>query len=226
MSCAHRSVQPLDGDDVDAEVAQGRDLGRVVRQQDDLLGAEVVEDRGAGGVLAGVDGQAQRGLRVDGVGAAVLLGVGPQLVDEPDAAALVAAEVDHDPALAADAGQRRLQLGSAVAAQRPEGVAGEALASAAGPAVGAPAAGCLQPARADERDVLVAGQRVAVAVGGEGAVDASGCVVVASRSTRSMLLAPGDELLDGDDGQSGLTRRGRRRRRSASSGRRRGPARR
>ncbi len=120
-------VQPLDCDDVDAEVAQGRDLVRVVRQQDELGRTEVVQDRGAGGVLPRVDGQAQGGLRVDGVGARVLLGVGAQLVDEADAAALVAAEVDDDPALAADPGQRRLQLGSAVAPQRPEGVAGQAL---------------------------------------------------------------------------------------------------
>ena len=129
---AHRAVQTLDGDDVDAQLSQGRDLGRVVRQQDDLGRPEVVQDRRAGGVLPRVDGQPEGGLRIDGVGAGVLLGVGAQLVDEPDATALVTAEVDDDAALAADPRQRRLQLGSAVAAQRPERVAGQALGVQAG----------------------------------------------------------------------------------------------
>ena len=91
-----------------------------------------MQDRRTGGVLPGVDGQPEGGLRVDGVGAAVLLGVGAQLVDEPDAAALVTAEVDDDAALAADPRQGRLQLRAAVAAQGAEGVAGEALGVQAG----------------------------------------------------------------------------------------------
>ena len=60
--------------------------------------------------------------------------VGPELVAEADAPALVAAQVDDHPAAApADRSQRRLQLRTAVAAQRPEHVAGQALASAPGP---------------------------------------------------------------------------------------------
>ena len=162
-----------------------------------------MQDRGPRGVVAGVDGQAERGLRVDRVGAGVLLGVGAQLVDEPDAATLVAAEVDDDPALAADAGQRSPAAGPAVAPERAEGVAGQALAVQARTRTGPRGP---QPARADEGDVLVAGQGVAVAVGREGAVDRR------DAGRREPLdpvvaLAPGDEHLDGDDGQPGLAPR-------------------
>ena len=72
--------------------------------------------------------QAQPQVRVDGVGAGVLLDVGPQLVDQADPPALVAAQVQHDPsALGGDHPQRRPELHPAVAAQRADGVAGEAL---------------------------------------------------------------------------------------------------
>ena len=65
---------------------------------------------------------------VDGVVALLLELVGADLVAEADAAALVAAQVDEDArALLLDQVERGLQLGPAVAAQRAEDVAGQAL---------------------------------------------------------------------------------------------------
>ena len=65
---------------------------------------------------------------VDGVVALLLEVVGAELVGEPDAAALVAAQVDDDAgALLGDEPQRLVQLRAAVAAQRSEDVPGQAL---------------------------------------------------------------------------------------------------
>ena len=64
---------------------------------------------------------------VDGVEALLLQLVGPQLVQQADAAALLR-EVEQDAlALLLDAQQRVLELLAAVAAQRVEHVAGQAL---------------------------------------------------------------------------------------------------
>ena len=83
--------------------------------------------------MAGVGGQAEVEVGVDGVATAVLQLVGLQLGDEADAASLVAAEVDHhSPALGDDRPQRLVELGTAVAALAAEDVAGQALAVDAG----------------------------------------------------------------------------------------------
>ena len=59
---------------------------------------------------------------------AVLKCVRPQLGQQPDAASLVPAQIDHDPAAGvADLAERRLQLLAAVAASRTERVPGQAL---------------------------------------------------------------------------------------------------
>ena len=95
--------------------------------------AEVAEDLRADAEVAGVGGQPEVEVGVDGVAAAVLQPVGRQLVHQPDAAALVAAQVDHDAATAVgDGAQRGVQLRPAVAAQRAEHVAGQALGVHAG----------------------------------------------------------------------------------------------
>ena len=65
---------------------------------------------------------------VDGVGAVILQLIGADLVAQADPAALLD-QVDHDaPALAADPGERRIELRPAVAAQAAEHLAGEARA--------------------------------------------------------------------------------------------------
>src|SRR5690242_14500250 len=92
-------------------------LVRVVRDQADPADAELGEHGGADAEVAAVDGQAELEVRVDRVPAAVLQLVRPQLVAEPDAAALVAAQVDHGAdAFLGDHRQCRVQLGATVAA--------------------------------------------------------------------------------------------------------------
>ena len=122
-------LQRLAPDDLQAVPLQAAVLRRVVGEQAQPAGPEVDEDLRADAVLAAVDRHAQVEVRVDGVAAGVLQAVGAQLVTEADAPALVTAEVDdRAPADGGDAGHRRLQLRSAVAAQRAEDVAGQALA--------------------------------------------------------------------------------------------------
>jgi hypothetical protein len=81
----------LDGellDDLEAVAGDGVDLLGVVGEEAHLADAEVEEDLRAGAVLAEVGGQAELEVGLDGVGALVLEGVGLELVDQADAAAL------------------------------------------------------------------------------------------------------------------------------------------
>ena len=103
-------------------------LDRVVGHEAHGRHAEVDQHLGADAVLAAVDRQALLQVGVHGVVALLLQLVRPDLVAEADAAALVAAQVDEDaPALLLDQVERGLQLRAAVAAQRAEDVAGQAL---------------------------------------------------------------------------------------------------
>ena len=93
----------------------------------------------------------------------VLQLVGLELVADADAAALVAPQVDdHAEALLGDAPHGRVQLRAAVAAQRAEHVAGEALAVDPDEHVVL----ALHRAR-DEREVLLAVEHRLVGVAGE-----------------------------------------------------------
>ena len=89
--------------------------------------AEVDEDLRADAVVAQVDRQAELEVGVDGVEPAVLQLVGVELVEQADPAALLGEVEQHAAALALDHRQRRLELLAAVAAQRVEDVAGQAL---------------------------------------------------------------------------------------------------
>ena len=123
---AHRQRHALD--DVQAVAVQADPLGRVVGQQPHRPHAEVDEDLRADAVVAGVGGQAELEVGVDGVVAGVLQLVGLQLVHQPDAAALVAAHVEHHAAaLPGHHRQRGVQLRAAVAAAGAEHVTGQAL---------------------------------------------------------------------------------------------------
>ena len=88
---------------------------------------EVDEDLRADAVVAQVDRQPELEVRVDRVVALVLEVVGAQLVQQPDPAALLGEVEEHAAALLLDHRQRRLELLAAVAAERVEHVAGEAL---------------------------------------------------------------------------------------------------
>src|SRR5699024_3206291 len=116
------------GGDLDPAADQGVGLLRVVGEQRDRVHAEVGEDAGDGGEGARVHGQAEVEVRLDGVAAGVLQRVGAQLLDQADAAPLVAAQQDeHAAPGGVDAGQGFLQLGAAVAAAGAEHVPGHAL---------------------------------------------------------------------------------------------------
>src|SRR4051812_47205760 len=81
-------------DDFEAEALEATVLGRVVGEEPHGGDAQVDEDLSADAVLPAVDGQAELEVGVDGVEALFLEAVGAQLVTDPDASALVAAEVD------------------------------------------------------------------------------------------------------------------------------------
>src|SRR5690606_1997443 len=116
------------GHDVDTRCPQAVHLPGVVGEEAHRPDAQRPQDGGRVAVVAGVHGQAQREVGVDRVGPPVLLHVGPQLVHQADAPALVAGRVDEDAApRGRDGAQAELQLDAAVAAQRTQRVAGEAL---------------------------------------------------------------------------------------------------
>ncbi len=129
---------------------------RIARQ------AEVDEDLGADPVVAQVGREAETQVRVDRVEPVLLQLVGAQLVEQADPATLLAEIQQHAAALALDHRQRRLELLAAVAAQRMEHVAGQALGVHADEHV----VGALDLAL-DERDVVLVVDQRAVADGHE-----------------------------------------------------------
>ena len=92
-----------------------------------LRQAEVDEDLCADPVVAQVGREPEPQVRVDGVEPFLLQLVGAQLVQQADPAALLAEVQQHAATLALDHRQRRLELLAAIAAQRVEHVAGQAL---------------------------------------------------------------------------------------------------
>src|SRR5690606_5902099 len=94
-------------------------------------------------------------VRVDRVEAVLLEAIGAELVDEADAPALVAAEVDDDAALGGDRLERGVELRPALALERAEGLARQALGVE-------PHERRLADRVADEREVVVARAGVAV----------------------------------------------------------------
>ena len=103
------------------------DLVGVVGHQPHPLQPQVGEDGGGGTVLAGVDRQAECGVRGDGVEPAVLERVRPQLVRQPDPPTLLPEIEEHARALGDDGGQRAAELLAAVASKRAQHVARPAL---------------------------------------------------------------------------------------------------
>jgi hypothetical protein len=126
----------LDGDhllDHDALAGQGAGLVRVVAEQADAADPDPGQDLGGLPVVAAVHRQAEAAVGLHGVLALVLEHVRPELVDQPDPAALVAGDVQQQPAaLGGQAPHGQPQLGPAVAAQRAQGVAGQAARVQAG----------------------------------------------------------------------------------------------
>ena len=141
---------------LEAEALDAGDLARVVREDADRREPELGEDLGADAVLPRVGREAELDVRLDRVEPVLLELVGLQLRQEPDAAPLLG-HVEQDAALlGGDPAERELELLAAVAAERVEDVAGEALRVDADEHV--LLAVHLAP---DERDVVLAGQHLA-----------------------------------------------------------------
>src|SRR5581483_3124127 len=113
--------------DGDAELAERVDFGRVVGQEPDGADVEVAEDVGGDLVSALVGVAAEQEVGVDGVVPLVLKVVGAELVEEADAAALLPEVYEGAGALLRDLPESEVELGGAVAAERAEDLAGEAL---------------------------------------------------------------------------------------------------
>src|SRR5262245_1952163 len=128
-------------------------LARIVREEPDGGQAEVGEDLVPEAVLARVRREAELDVRLDRVEALLLQLVGAELVQEPDAPALLGHVQKHAVVLPADLSERLLELLAAVAAERVEDVAGQAFR------VGAHEHALLAGGvAAHERDVLLAAQ--------------------------------------------------------------------
>src|SRR5712671_649893 len=113
--------------DLDAGVGERADLARVVRQQADAANAERVHDRSGQAEIPVLGHESEREIRGHGVEAGILQLVGAQLRHETDAAAF-AIVVDDQPAVfRRDEAHREVELRGAIAAQRPEHLAGRAL---------------------------------------------------------------------------------------------------
>ena len=104
------------------------ELSRIVGQQANPPDSEVPQNLGADAVFALVGAESEVGVRIHGVEPLVLGGVGTQLVDEADAPALLVQVEQDSRALLSDPGERRIELGTAVAPHRAEDFTGETLA--------------------------------------------------------------------------------------------------
>src|SRR5690606_11834570 len=112
--------------DLDAGLLQRLGLAGVVRHQAQRPRAEMLEHGLADVVAPHVGGKAQGMVRLDRVGARVLQAIGADLVQQADAAPLLA-QVEHEAAaMGGDALERLLELGATVAAPAEERVAGQA----------------------------------------------------------------------------------------------------
>src|SRR5581483_12077946 len=115
-------------DDRQPVALEPRSLRRVVREQAQLAQAELAENLHADPVVAAVSGIAETMVGLNRVESPVLERVGVKLGEQPDAAALVAAEVDDGPAPGvSDLRQGKAQLCPAVTATGAEHIPGEAL---------------------------------------------------------------------------------------------------
>src|SRR5688572_23953240 len=77
-------------DDLDPVLGESLQLRRIVRQHPRAFDAELSKYSRGGRVIAPVDGQAERDVRVDGVEPSVLQRVRADLVEQPDTASLMA----------------------------------------------------------------------------------------------------------------------------------------
>ena len=111
--------------DLDTGLGEAVDLGRIVGEQHHPVAAEHLQHADRDAVVALVIVEAERGVGVHRVEAAVLKLVGAHLVGETDAAAFLREIEDDAAAGLLQPRQRKLELIAAIAAPRAEHVAGE-----------------------------------------------------------------------------------------------------
>ena len=114
-------------DDFDAPLGKPLEFGRIVGQQPDLGKSELAQHFGGGKIKPFVGVEAELLVGVDRIETLVLQRIGAQFVDEADAAPLLCQINQNAGARLGDLGNRTLQLFAAIAAQRGEQIAGEAL---------------------------------------------------------------------------------------------------
>lgn len=113
-------------DDLDADVGQRGDLARIVGHQAQRSDAEVRQHGFAQLIAAHVGRKTEGRVGLDGIGPTILQLVGSDLVDQADAASLLAEIHEHAPAGLGDPPQRLFKLGTAIAALAEQGIAGQA----------------------------------------------------------------------------------------------------
>ena len=114
-------------DDLDAVAFETEDLRRIVGDQPHLFDAEIGENLRTDAVVALIDRQPEREIRLDGIGAVILQLVRAQLVSKADAAPFLT-KVEEDAApFFGDHLHGTVALRRAIAANRVQRVAGEAL---------------------------------------------------------------------------------------------------
>ena len=112
--------------EVEATVDEGICLLRIVGEEADPPQAQILEQLDPDAIVAGVGLVAEGQVRLDRVEPLILQLVGLDLLDEPDAAALLRKIDEYAAALPADPFEGHVQLVAAVAPQAVEQVAGEA----------------------------------------------------------------------------------------------------
>jgi len=123
----HRRDQRDPSDDVDPVLAKSVHLGRIVRHESDTPHVQRAQHLGRAAVVARVLGKAEEPVGLERVEAVFLERVGPELVGEPDASALLS-EVEQDARVVPGQGlERGRELVAAVAAERSQHVTREAL---------------------------------------------------------------------------------------------------
>lgn len=120
----------LDGDafdDVEAGFFESLKLIRVIRYDADLAEPEVKENFGTLPIVASIDRKAESFVGLDRIGTFVLKRVSPDLVDDTDASAFLLLIDDSSAAFRLDHPHCLVELRPAVAFDRAENVAGQAL---------------------------------------------------------------------------------------------------
>jgi hypothetical protein len=113
--------------DLDPVGAQPVHLGRIVRHEAHASDSQRAQHVRRAAVVAGVLGKSEEAIGLEGVEAVLLERVGPELVREPDASALLPQVEEDARVVPRERLEGSRELIPAVAPERPQGVSGQAL---------------------------------------------------------------------------------------------------